>query len=58
MKGGFFAGIALGALMGAMMLELNPQTKQAVKKGQDILAEQVQNATKWQGKGNFALFFW
>ena len=46
MKGGFFAGIALGALMGAMMLELNPQTKQAVKKGQDIFAEQVQNATK------------
>ena len=46
MKGGFFAGIALGALMGAMMFELNPQTKQAVKKGQDILAEQVQNVTK------------
>ena len=46
MKGGFFAGIALGALMGAMMLELSPQAKQAVKKGQDILSEQVENATK------------
>ena len=46
MKGGFFAGIAMGALMGAMLLELNPQAKQAVKKGQDIVAEQVQNMTK------------
>ena len=46
MKGGFFAGIAMGALMGAMLLELNPQAKQAVKKGQDVVAEQVQNMTK------------
>ena len=46
MKGGFFAGIAMGALMGAMLLELNPQAKQAVKKGQDAVAEQVQNITK------------
>ena len=46
MKGGFFAGIAMGALMGAMLLELNPQAKQAVKKGQDVITEQVQNMTK------------
>ena len=46
MKGSFFAGIAMGALMGAMLLELNPQAKQAVKKGQDAVAEQVQNMTK------------
>jgi len=43
MKGGFFAGIALGALMGAMLLELNPQTKQAVKKGQDAVLKQMQD---------------
>lgn len=46
MKGGFFAGIALGALMGAMILELNPQAKKIAQKGQDAISQQVQNLTK------------
>ena len=46
MKGGFFAGIAFGALMGAMILELNPQAKKIAQKGQDAISQQVQNLTK------------
>ena len=40
MKGGFFAGVALGALMGAMALELNPKAKKLVEKGQQALEKQ------------------
>ena len=31
MKGGFFAGVALGALMGAMALEVNSKAKTGQK---------------------------
>lgn len=46
MKGSFFAGIALGALMGAMLLDVSPQTKSLVEKGKDVMEQQVRNATK------------
>ena len=46
MKGGFFAGIALGAMMGAVLLELSPQAKQIVKDSQQAVAEQIKNMTK------------
>lgn len=37
MKGGFFAGLALGAIMGAIMLEISPDAKQLVEKGQNMI---------------------
>ena len=46
MKGGFFAGIALGAMMGAVLLELSPQAKQIAKDSQQAVAEQIKNMTK------------
>ena len=37
MNGGFFAGLALGAIMGAIMLEISPDAKQLVEKGQNMI---------------------
>ena len=50
MKGGFFAGVALGALMGAMALELNPKAKKLAEKGQQALEKQF-------GRFSLPLFF-
>lgn len=46
MKGGFFAGIALGTLMGAMALELNPKAKELAKKGQQAIEKQFNAGDK------------
>lgn len=32
-----FAGLALGAIMGAIMLEISPDAKQLVEKGQNMI---------------------
>lgn len=39
MKSGFFAGLALGAIIGAIILEASPEAKKWVQKGQDMIEE-------------------
>ncbi|MEG1923992.1 MAG: hypothetical protein RR307_06005 [Clostridia bacterium] len=46
MRGEFFAGLALGAMIGAIVLEASPETKKAVSKGQTMLGDKIESITK------------
>ena len=41
MKGSFFAGIAFGALAGAMLLEASPEMKQLVQQGKQAVMNKI-----------------
>lgn len=46
MKGTFFAGIAMGALAGALLVESNPQAKKAVTKGKNMVTDAITKKSK------------
>lgn len=46
MKGTFFAGLAMGALAGALLIEGNPQAKKAVTKGKNMVTDAIKKQEK------------
>ncbi|MDD4290764.1 MAG: hypothetical protein PHX51_00750 [Clostridia bacterium] len=46
MKGGFFAGLTLGAIAGAVMLEASPEIKQLIRQGKQMVTDKMQQGKK------------
>ena len=53
MRGDFYAGLALGAIMGAIVLEASPETKRLVRRAQ-TLSEDTPDREEASSKGRKA----